>query len=196
MKCPSLFHFYRAYYGGVSQGKVHFARAIIETGKQLESIFQTCNKHGYEEYARQIHAFALTKTFLRNFYRLADQHYGEQLFRDLSWGQNKITLPKSILGKRELYIPFTYCYIAKERRVLFFEYGNVDNALQWLPIFKTLIESFPVESTFPNAEIITYWDLMKGTTVELSYPESFLAPKERVIYTARKIIEQATGGRR
>ncbi|MFC4098471.1 hypothetical protein [Paenibacillus xanthanilyticus] len=191
MKCPSLFHFYRSYYGGASQGKVHFARAIIETGKQLENIFRSHNFHGDKQYEKREFALSLTKGFLRRFYELAEHHYGRRLFDDLHWMENRVTMSKQIVGKRELYIPFTYCAVPNENRLIFFEYGRLDDVAKWLPIFKTLIESYELQHPMPQAEFITYWDLMKGTTAELSYPKSFLAPKEQVVITARTIVEHA-----
>ncbi|TBL70898.1 hypothetical protein [Paenibacillus thalictri] len=196
MKCPSLYHFYRAYYGGAGQGKAHFARAIIEAGKQLERIFETHDWEGYHRYASQQYALSLTKGFLRKFYELAEQHYGEELFDELQWLNNRIILPKEALGKAEVYIPFSFCFAAKEKRFIFMEYGKLDDAEKWLPIFKTLVESFVVGASLPEAEMVTYWDLMKGTTIELSYPDSFLAPRERVLQTARRLAEQAKKGRR
>lgn len=61
MKCPSLFHFYRAYYGGVSQGKVHFAKAIAKAAIQLEIIFQAQDRNGYLRYSNEEYANPLTK---------------------------------------------------------------------------------------------------------------------------------------
>lgn len=175
MKCPSLFHFYRAYYGGASQGKIHFAKAIAETGRQLEVIFMNRDLDGYNRYASREYGYALTKGFLRNFFDLAHHHYG--------------------IGNREVYIPFTYCYCDSERRMIFLEYGKVDDAARWLPIFKTLVESFPMDDTMPHVQSVVYWDLMKGTTMELSYPDSFLAPKERILQIARRLVESATSRR-
>ncbi|MCA0758144.1 hypothetical protein KP806_24100 [Paenibacillus sp. N4] len=191
MKCPSLFHFYRAYYGGVSQGKVNFAKAISETGKQLEIIFQTRDSQGHTRYANREYAYALTKGFLQKFFELAEYHYGEQFFDELEWLKNRIVMPKDLVGNREVYIPFSYCFAPKEKRLIFIEYGKVEEAERWLPIFKTLVESFVINDSLPDIQMVTYWDLMKGTTMELSYPDSFLAPKERVIQTARLLVEQA-----
>lgn len=195
MKCPSLFHFYRAYYGGVSQGKVNFAKAIVETGKQLEMIFEMRDRNGYTRYANSEYAYALTKNFLRKFYDLAEHHYGEEFFDQLQWMKNRVVLTKEIVGKREIYIPFAYCFVPQEKRLIFIEYGKVEEAERWLPIFKTLVESFEIDGLLPDIQIVTYWDLMKGTTMEISYPDSFLAPKERIIQTARRLVEQAASKR-
>ena len=110
MKCPSLFHFYRAYYGGASQGKVHFAKAIVETGRQLDIIFQMKDSEGDQRYARREWSFALTKNFLRNFFELARHQYGTHFFDELQWLKNRVVLPKEIVGKREVYIPFSFSY--------------------------------------------------------------------------------------
>jgi hypothetical protein len=193
MKCPSLFHFYRAYYGGSSQGKVHFAKAIAETGRQLEQIFKTCDWEGDAHYASQQYSHKLTKAFLKRFYELAERHYGTQLFDELQYLKNRIVLPKEAIGKREVNIPFSFCFAEQEKRLIFIEYGKVEDAARWLPIFKTLVESFMLDIPLPETQVVTYWDLMKGTTIELSYPESFLAPKVRVLQTARRLIEQASG---
>lgn len=196
MRCPSLFHFYRAYYGGVSQGKVQFAKAIVETGKQLEMIFGTKDLEGYSRYANRERAYALTKGFLRNFYELAFRHYGNQFFEELQIYKNRILLARELVGVRELNIPFVFCFEARKKRLVFMEYGKLEEATKWLPIFKTLVENFSLDHPLPDVETVTYWDLMRGTTNELSYPESFLAPRDKVVQTARKFIEQAIGRKR
>lgn len=193
MKCPSLFHFYRAYFGGKSQGKVHFARAINETGRQLETTFEMRNWQNISKYIDRERAFQLTKIFLGKFQELAEQHYGKRFFDEVQWLKNRILLPKESVGRKEVYIPFSYCYAARENILIFVEFGKLEEASRWLPIFKTLTESFLMDDTLPDIDIVTYWDLMKGTTNELLYPETSLAPKERVLQTARKLVEQSSG---
>lgn len=190
MKCPSLFHFYRAYYGGHSQGKVHFARAIAATGKLVTTVFQEKSWKQYEQYINYQYALPLTKGFLRRFYELGEQYYGRDFFEKLEWLDNRVMIPEELVGKREVYIPFSYCFEAEKKNLIFLEYGRLDTVEKWLPIFKTLAESFQMEKTMTSFETVTYWDLMKGTTMELSYYDSFLAPKERIVQTARRLVEE------
>jgi hypothetical protein len=193
VKCPSLFHFYRAYYGGASQGKVHFAKAIAETGKQLEKIFRARDWEGDSHYANQQYPYKLTIGFLKKIYELAERNYGTRFFDELKYLRNRIVLPREAVGNREVCIPFSYCFAEQEKRLIFFEYGKLGDVTKWLPIFKTLVESFMLDTSLPETQVVTYWDLMEGTTTELSFPDSFLAPKERVLQTARRLAVQASG---
>lgn len=107
--------------------------------------------------------------------------------------KNRVLLPKEVVGKREVYIPFSFCYAAQEKRLIFIEYGKVNEAEKWLPIFKTMVETFVMDDVLPEINVVSYWDLMKGTAKELLYPDSFLAPKDRVLQTARRLVELAIG---
>lgn len=162
----------------------------------MELIFQTQVFNGYLRYSNEKCANPLTMGFLRRFYELAEQHYGAKLFEELQWMKNRVVLPKAAVGKREVYIPFSFCFAPQEKRLIFIEYGKVEEAEKWLPIFKTMVENFVLDNALPEIDVVTYWDLMKGTTKELSFPDAFLAPKDRVLQTARRLVEQAIGRRR
>src|SRR5690606_21824244 len=59
MKCPSIYNFYRAYFGIQSSRKLHFALAIKDAQKQLGEMFtglsfESCKPYWTHPYARQL----------------------------------------------------------------------------------------------------------------------------------------------
>jgi hypothetical protein len=188
VRCPSIYNFYRAYFGIPSTGKLHFALAIKDMQRQLELMFEGSGFSQYERYAHEPYARQLTKQFLNHFIQIARHNYLD-VFEVLTYHQNLFVLGKNELNTRvSLEIPFTYAYETKRRRIVFFEYGRLDTVHQWPPVFNTL-STFRLDVRLPQYQEVVYWDLLKGDTRAIPMNHLAVAPREKVINAAQRYIQ-------
>jgi hypothetical protein len=184
----TLYKFFKAFYGEFSTGNVHFARAIGDTDERIHLGYHLRSEipivHYYEDrYARQ-----LAIGFLETFWRLANADT-ENPISNLEYIRNKFVIPKAILTNRKrLDVICNYCYDKRFKRIIFLEYGDLDVVKRWLPIFKAFASSrFPLIG-IPDIQIVSCWDLLKGTTYEAEYSSFDQVKNENLMATAKELV--------
>lgn len=189
MKCPSIYTFYRAYFGIPSSGKKHFALAIKDAQSLLQQTFEERSFETLTRYIDEpIRARQLTKLFLKNFYAMAQNQY-TNCFETLSFESNMVTLSKDRLGTRvPLYIPFTYALEREKKTIIFFEFGKLGMVDQWQTVFQTLTSSFELLHSMAAYDRVVYWDLLKGDQRSLGSEELIEASVDKVAAAARRYI--------
>ncbi|WP_156158035.1 hypothetical protein [Gordoniibacillus kamchatkensis] len=136
-----------------------------------------------EKWSRQ-----LAIGFLRTFWGLATDEYSDAL-TSLQYTRNKFILPKSQLSnKKKLDVTCNYLYDPKIQRIIFLEYGKLDDATMWLPIFKTLLTSFSSLYIIPPINDVSCWDLTKGNTFNILFSNIGTVPSPNITSTAVRII--------
>jgi hypothetical protein len=194
MRLLSLYGFYKYYFGYSLTGKKNYALAIRDAEKQIYKAFDTREEAYITGYKDEMYSRQLTIGFLSKFYYLMYEEYQNPMV-ELDYYRNSIHIPKHRLtGRRKLDIDFGYFYDHGAKKMVLLEYGKLDDVSRWLPVFKTLVTSFELTSTFPsNIKTITFWDLSKGLAYEEDYQSIVNEPLQRVIFVARKIVNERRG---
>jgi hypothetical protein len=101
-------------------------------------------------------------------------------------GSHEVSIYVQLLSHifRHTWIPFSFCYEAKEKRIIF----QLDTVHLWKTVFKTLTNVYSLSTEMPVFEKVTYWDLLKGSTRELVYDDIESAPRDKVLAAARRYI--------
>ncbi|MGD8190865.1 hypothetical protein ACQCN2_12870 [Brevibacillus ginsengisoli] len=188
MRLPSLYSFYRVHFGYPKSDKKHFALAIRDTYPVLSEAFKKHRELSVIEYKEREYARQLTVGFLNMFNHLAYSNY-ELPFEALSYEMNSISISKDLLlSSKRLDIDFYYLYDVKNRKIIFLEFGKLDEVRYWFQVFKTLISNFKLAFGIPNIDTIVCWDLLRGTIYETSYSPVEEANYTKVLETAKRIV--------
>lgn len=184
----SLFGFYRAYFGYTSSKKIHFARAIMEAQGYIEESIDNNVEVSVLEYQSRPFSRQLTSNFLSMFNEIAYQYY-DFPYNQLTYHTNTISFSKELLeSSKKLDIDFGYCYDATQRKIIFLEYGKLDEVSKWFRVFRTLSEHFDIESPLPIVDEFWCWDLLRGTTYHTNFSTIQLSPYSRVLETAKRLV--------
>lgn len=186
----TLYKFFKSYFGDFSTGSAHYARAIVDAEERIHTAFQTKQEELITKYYQEKYPRQLTKNFLNIFWDLANHYYHSPL-NQLLYFRNQFIIPNSLLSSRKrLDIISNFCFDTATNRIIFLEYGKLENITQLLPIFRTLSDYKHSLIPIPQINYVSCWDLSKGTIINENYANIGTVPYDNILKTAKYIVSR------